>query len=251
MNNHGPAKPTDKDRLDIRERPQGSPIIHQNWGKLLFMHWPVRKETLRPLIPHRLTIDTFNGSAWIAVVPFTMWDVRALFSPPLPWLSSFHELNVRTYVHLNGVPGIWFLSLDINSVVAVLAAREFFHLPYFSADIDLQQQANRIDYRLRRARRNPPPAGFEASWTIGDMLPYSHPGSLEFFLTERYCFYSTYKQRLYQCRVFHQPWPLQEARLDGIASTMIESHSLPTPDNEPFLHYAEAVSVDIWPLVEV
>lgn len=243
-----PVKPTELDRLAIRERPPGLPIMHQTWGKLLFMHWPMQEALLRPLIPDRLTIDTFKGTAWIAITPFGMWDVRPLFSPRLPWLSSFHELNVRTYVHLDGVPGIWFLSLDINSAVAVLAAREFFHLPYLNATIDLKQEAFRIDYRLRRAK---PEAAFEASWTIGDFLPYSHPGSLEFFLTERYCFYCAYKQKLYRCRVFHPPWPLQEARLQSYASNMIQSHDLPAPKDAPLVHYSEAVKVDIWPLTVI
>jgi uncharacterized protein YqjF (DUF2071 family) len=251
MRTKTPLQPTDLDRLAIRERPQGSPIMHQTWGKLLFMHWPMPEATLRPLIPDRLTIDTFNGTAWIAITPFTMWDVRPFSAPRLPWLSSFHELNVRTYVHLDGVPGVWFLSLDINSAVAVLAAREFFHLPYFNATIDLKQEAFEIDYSLRRAKGESPEAAFEASWTMADFLPYPHPGSLEFFLTERYCFYCTHKQQLYRCRVFHPPWPLQEARLQSYASTMIQSHDLPAPGGEPLVHYSEAVKVDIWPLAEV
>ena len=90
--------------------------MHQNWGKLLFMHWPIAAELLRPLIPAQLEIDTFEGSAWIGVVPFTMWGIRASFLPPIPGTSAFHELNVRTYVHCNGVPGVWFFSLDAPAV---------------------------------------------------------------------------------------------------------------------------------------
>ena len=93
-------KPTDLERIAMRERPAGWPIMHQTWGKLLFMHWRIDQNLLRPLIPSQLSIDTFDGSAWIGVIPFTMWGIRASFLPPIPGTSAFHELNVRTYVHL-------------------------------------------------------------------------------------------------------------------------------------------------------
>lgn len=245
---------TDLDRLAIRERPGGRPIMHQDWGKLLFMHWRIDEKKLRPLIPERLTIDTFDGSAWIAVTPFKMWDIRAFppLLPPVPGLSSMHELNVRTYVHLDGVPGVWFFSLDANSSIAVLTARTFFHLPYFNAEMELEQQDETIIYSSRRAKDDDVPAAeFDATWKTGERLPYSHPGSLEFFLTERYCLYTSHKQKLYRCRIFHEPWPLQKASVSSFDSTMIESHGLPTPKDDPLLNYAEEISVDIWPLEEV
>ena len=248
----GEKKLTDLDRLAIRERPDGQPIMHQTWGKLLFMHWRISEESLRPLIPERLTIDTFDGSAWIAVTPFTMWDIRAFppYLPPVPGLDRMHELNVRTYVHLDNVPGVWFFSLDANSSVAVLTARTFFHLPYFNAEMSLEQDKETIVYASSRTEDAAPSAEFAATWKTGETLPFSHPGSLEFFLTERYCLYSAHKQKLYRCRIFHPPWPLRKASLSSFASTMIESHGLPTPEGEPLLHYAEELSVDIWPITE-
>ncbi|HKR00571.1 MAG TPA: DUF2071 domain-containing protein [Pyrinomonadaceae bacterium] len=246
------AQLTDLDRLAVRERPEGQPIMHQDWGKLLFMHWRMDEAKLRPLIPERLTIDTFDGSAWVGVTPFTMWDIRALppFLPPVPGLSSMHELNVRTYVHLDGVPGVWFFSLDANSSVAVLAARTVFHLPYFNAEMELEQEGQRIVYSSKRTERDAAPAKFDATWEIGETLAYSHPGSLEFFLTERYLLYAAHKQKLYSARIFHEPWPLRKATLSSLDSTMIESHGLPAPKDEPLLHYAEEISVDIWPIKE-
>jgi uncharacterized protein YqjF (DUF2071 family) len=244
----------DLDRLAVRERPDGQPIMHQDWGKLLFMHWRISEESLRPLIPERLQIDKFDGSAWIAVTPFTMWDIRAFppYLPPVPGLSSMHELNVRTYVHLDGVPGVWFFSLDANSSVAVMTARAFFHLPYFNAEMELEEKGESILYSSSRAAHGDAPrAEFDATWEIGETLPFTHPGSLEFFLTERYCLYSAHKEKLYRCRIYHQPWPLQKAELSTLNSTMIESHGLPSPKDEPLLHYAEEISVDIWPLAEV
>ena len=122
--------------------------MHQNWGKLLFMHWAIDAETLRPLIPAQLTIDTFDGKAWIGIVPFTMWGIRASFLPPIPGTSAFHELNVRTYVHFNGVPGVWFFSLDAVNRLAIWGARTFYYLPYFNARMSLAQKGNAIDGRL-------------------------------------------------------------------------------------------------------
>jgi len=240
---------TDLDRLAMRERPKGQPIMHQAWGKLLFMHWRIDEKVLRPLIPNGLEIDTFDGSAWIAITPFTMWDVRALppFLPALPWLSSMHETNVRTYVYRDRVPGVWFFSLDANSAAAVLAARTFFFLPYFQSEIELgDDEAGSIDYSL--SRMDNPAAELGATWSYGDTLPYSQPGSLTFFLTERYCLYSERDGDLYRARIHHAPWPLHEATLSSFSSTMIESQGLPTPKGDPLLHYCEKISVDIWPL---
>jgi uncharacterized protein YqjF (DUF2071 family) len=244
------AGPTDAARLAIRERPEGIPVMHQDWGKLLFMHWRINAGVLRPLIPGALEIDTFDGSAWVAVTPFTMWDIRALppLLPPLPGLSRMHELNVRTYVHLNGVPGVWFFSLDANSSIAVLTARTFFHLPYFNAEMELDQQSRTIVYASRRTETNAPAARLEATWKIGEPLPESEPGTLEFFLTERYCLYTAHKDNVYRARIAHAPWPLQRAELVAFNSTMLEAQGLPTPDHAPLLHYAEAISVDIWML---
>jgi uncharacterized protein YqjF (DUF2071 family) len=244
---------TDLERLAVRERPDGRPIMHQDWGKLLFMHWRMDEKALRPLIPERLTIDTFDGTPWVAVTPFTMWDIRAFppLLPPVPGLSSMHELNVRTYVHLENVPGVWFFSLDANSSIAVLTARTFFHLPYYNAEMELEQEGKKIIYSSRRTEGEAPAAELDATWKIGETLAYSHPGSLEFFLTERYCLYAAHKQKLYRCRIHHEPWPLQKATLSSFDSTMLEAQGLPTPKDKPLLHYAEEVSVDIWPLEEV
>jgi uncharacterized protein YqjF (DUF2071 family) len=224
--------------------------MHQSWGKLLFMHWQLPVKKLRPLIPERLEIDTFEDMAWIGVTPFTVWDARPVFTPPLPWVSEFHEVNVRTYVHLDGVPGVWFFSLDANSLVAVTAARAFFRLPYYYASISLDQEGETIIYTSRR-EGGETSAEFSATWKIGADLPKSKPGSLEFFLTERYCLYTSNEERLYRCRIFHQPWPLQEAGLSAYESDMVEADDIPTPEGEPLLHCGGPVSVEVWPLEEV
>jgi uncharacterized protein YqjF (DUF2071 family) len=236
------------DRLSIRTRPTGQPVMHQNWGKLLFMHWRFDAARLRPLIPAGLEIDTFDGSAWIAIVPFTMWDIRAFppYVPAVPGLSAMHELNVRTYVVLNGTPGVWFFSLDCNSAAAVFGARTLYYLPYYNADVTLEQERSTINYSLTRTDK--PAATFRASWNIGYPLPTSRPDSLEFFLTERFCLFSEHKGDLYRSRIHHEAWPLQTAILNSHSSTMIEVLNLPEPTEAPLLHYAEEISVDIWRL---
>ena len=245
------ARPSTIDRLSIRERPDGQPLMHQKWGKLLFMHWRIEESELRPLIPEQLEIDTFDGTAWIGVIPFTMWDIRAFppYLPAVPGLSSAHELNVRTYVHYDGVPGVWFFSLDCNSTAAVMAARAFYHLPYFNADIDLEQSARTVEYALKRT--DDPPARYQASWNIGETVPFSHPDSLEFFLTERYCLYAENDGDLYRARISHQPWPLQKATVNAYESTMIEALGVKAFGGDPVLNYAEEIDVDIWPIKRI
>jgi uncharacterized protein YqjF (DUF2071 family) len=251
------SQPTDADRLAMRERAAGWPIMHQSWGKLLFMHWRIDPKLLRPLIPSQLEVDTFDGSAWIGVVPFTMWDIRASFLPPIPGTNAFHELNVRTYTHHRGVPSVWFLSLDAASKLAVWGARKFYHLPYFNARMSLEQTDKMIRYSSSREDRRGAAAEFQATWTIGEnadrmsAFPASLPGSLEFFLTERYCLDSSHNGKLYRARIHHRPWPLQTAQLTSFNSTMIEAHGLPTPQGDPLLHYCEAINVEIWPLRKV
>jgi len=266
-------EPSIDDRLSIRRRPRGLPLMYQNWGKLLFMHWPIDPEIIRPLIPSQLSIDSFAGQAWIGVVPFTMWGIRASFLPPIPGTSAFHELNVRTYVHYDGVPGVWFFSLDAANSLAVWGARTFYSLPYFNARMTLNQRGNTIDYSSMRtdARtyaqffaeerfsanfdslqfQNLPPAKLEASWEIGEPLPKAAPDSIEFFLTERYCLYSYHRRGLYRSRIFHEPWPLRAASVDSCQSTMIESLGIAQPKGAPLLHYAESIAVDVWPLQKV
>ena len=225
--------------------------MHQHWGKLLFMHWGIDAELLRSLIPAQLSIDTFEGKAWIGVVPFTMWGIRASLMPPIPGTGAFHELNVRTYVHYQGVPGVWFFSLDAANALAVWGARTFYHLPYLNARMSLVQNGNAIDYHSRRNDSLGSPADFRATWTIGGPLPQSEPWSLEFFLTERYCLYAFHRDQLYRSRIFHQPWPLRSATLDSFESTMIQSLGIEEPAGAPLLYYAESIAVDIWPLWRV
>jgi uncharacterized protein YqjF (DUF2071 family) len=244
-------EPLTIDRLSIRQRPPGLPLMHQNWGKLLFLHWAIDAEVLRPLIPRQLSIDTFDGKAWIGVVPFTMWGIRASLLPPIPGTSAFHELNVRTYVHHQSEPGVWFFSLDAENPLAVWGARTTYYLPYFNARMSLRQEDEMIDYSSTRVDQRGASANFAAKWKIGERLPQTEPGSLEFFLTERYCLYTVDEDRVYQSRIWHEPWPLQSATLEAYQSTMIEALGIATPTGAPLLHYAESIAVGVWRLKRV
>jgi len=245
----GITVPTTADRLSIRQRPGGLPIMFQSWRKLLFMHWQIDPDALRPHVPERLEIDTFDGTGWLGITPFVVRNVRPPFLPPLPWLSDFTELNVRTYVHFRGVPGVWFFSLDADSLLAVLGARGTFRLPYHHARMTFTEEKDRIAFTSRRLGRDG--ASFEGVWRKGRMTGEADPASLEFFLVERYCLYATHRGRLYRARISHPPWRLQEAELTSLASTMLESQGVPRGAGSPLLHYSEIQDTFIWPLTKI
>ncbi|GAB3582858.1 YqjF family protein [Hymenobacter daeguensis] len=246
--------PTLSARLALRERPEGIPLLRQDWSELLFLHWPVPAALLQAHLPPRLQVDTHEGMAWIAVVPFQMSKVRTRVSPPVRGTSEFLELNVRTYVHLDGVPGVWFFSLDATSPLAVWTARTFFHLPYLRATMHLEKPGPDLrQFTARRTHGGAPPAAFRATWKVGAPLPPAEPGSLAFFLTERYCLYASNKAhtRLYRGRVAHAPWPLSTAQVLHLESGLLEGHGLPTPAGPPLVHAGGPVSVELWPMRRV
>lgn len=246
----GPKRhPSNADRLAGRQRPEGWPIMHQSWDKLLFLHWQMPMDAIRNLIPKPLEIDTFDGKAWLSITPLTIYDARPVLVPSVPYLSWLHELNVRTYVHYDGLPGVWFFSLDANNLPAVLGARLFFELPYFSAEISLETEGNRVSFRSKRSEG---PAKFAADWEIGKPLPSAEPGTLDFFLLERYSLYTADDMSIKRCRIHHQPWPLQKPeRLSSLESNMAGTAGLPEPVGQPLLHCGGPVDVDVWPLEKV
>ena len=240
-------------------RPARIPLLHQRWSDLLFAHWPTAPEVLRPYLPPRLELDLFEGQAWLGVVPFSMSGVRPPLLPAVPGLRALHELNVRTYATLDGVPGVWFLSLDANSPVAVELARGLFHLPYLHARMSFSEQDDGLHFQAVRTHRQMPPATFAASWTPGTALPLAQPGSLEYFLTERYHLYTSGPNLLHDIKgphlwrgtLWHEPWPLRRATLHQWDSTLVESHGLPTPVGPPHLLAADGVDVRVMSLQRV
>lgn len=227
--------------------PQDAWIMRQGWRELLFAHWPVAVQTLRPLVPAALPLDTFEGEAWVGIVPFQMRDVCPRGIPALPWLSESPELNVRTYVTIQGVPGVYFFSLDAANPLFVIVARTLFSLPYFHARMEIMRKGTTIDYRSRRTRAQDPPANFQGRYHPIAPVTYATPGSLPFWLTERYCLYTCNQRgQVYRVDIHHGPWPLQEAELETIDNTMARAHDIVLPDTAPLLHYAQQQDVLAW-----
>ncbi|MSP14168.1 MAG: DUF2071 domain-containing protein [Chloroflexi bacterium] len=222
-------------------------IMRQSWHDLLFAHWPVPVEQLRPLVPAQLPLDTYDGSAWVGVVPFRMTGVVPRWTPPVPWLSAFPELNVRTYVNIGDRPGVYFFSLDAGNAVAVSLARLTFQLPYFHARMRLVDAGHAIHYFSRRIHRGAPAAEFVASYrSVGDVFR-SIPGTLDHWLTERYCLYTVDSRgHIHRGEIHHPPWPLQPAEADIETNTMAAAHAIRLPDIPPLLHYARRLDVVVW-----
>jgi uncharacterized protein YqjF (DUF2071 family) len=209
-------------------------LMGQTWRELLFAHWRVPPDQLRPHVPRRLELEEFDGSAWVGITPFTLTGLRLRGLPPLTLVSSFYELNCRTYVRVADRPGIWFFSLDASSRLAVEAARRVYRLPYEHASISRDP--------FVAERRGDPGVAFRASFgPAGDVFE-ARPGTLEHFLTERYCLYADDGRA--RADIHHPPWPLQaaEAEVDvsGLAPTELEG--------EPVCHFAARQDVVVWPL---
>jgi hypothetical protein len=204
---------------------------------------------LRPMIPKALEIDTYDGGAWVSITPFTMWGIRPVMLPAVPGLSDSHELNVRTYVHADGVPGVWFFSLDASNAIAVLAARLGYHLPYYRAEMHMEETAETFTFASRRTDDEGKRADFHARWTRGQPLPAPDPESLEFFLVERYCLYAARGEKLYRARIHHAPWSLRAATVETLTSTMGEATGIELPDKPALVHaQGEPLAVEVWPL---
>ena len=234
--------------LAARERPSGAPVMHQRWERLLFLHWRYDPAEVASLLPPGLTVDLFEGSAWVAATPFTLSGLRATALPPVPGLSRFHELNARTYVHRNGIPGVWFFSLDAASRLAVAAARRLYKLPYYHARMEVAEDRSGIHYASRRTHQGAPEASFEVRWTSGGGLPESEPETLPFFLTERYVLFAADRGGFHLARIHHRPWPLQEAAVTHLGATLLEAAGLSPPWGTPLAHHSPGVEVAVWPL---
>ncbi len=229
--------------------PSGSWALQMVWEDLLFAHWPVESEAIRVLLPPELELDTFGGQAWIGIVPFRMCNTRLRGFPSVPGTGSFLELNVRTYVKVQNKPGVWFFSLDASSRGAVCMARRFFHLPYFDTAMRLGKSEGSIHYESRRTHRKAAAAEFHARYRPVESVFRSAPGSLEHWLTERYCLYSTDEtQRLYRGEIHHAPWPLQWAEVELTSNSMTNWLGLQLPPHAPHLLFAKRLEVVAWRL---
>ena len=242
------------DETDHRPWPMPSSpwIMTQTWHDLLFAHWSLEPEILRKRVPPRLELDLFRGEAWIGIVPFRMTNVAPRAVPAIPWVSSFPELNVRTYVRLDGTPGVYFFSLDASNPFAVGVAQTLFDLPYFTAAMTVEERDGTIRYSSRRTAAKSPAAELIASyWPTGPVFNAKND-SLDYFLTERYCLYSVDERgRAFRLDIHHPPWPLQTAEAVFEVNTMTRQIELELPGDPAVLHFAKRQDVVAFPMHRV
>ena len=213
------------------------------WRDLLFVHWRVEASLMQRLLPKGLEVDTFDGSAWIGLVPFQMDRTRPYGIPGIPTVSRFFECNVRTYVLHKGIPGVWFFSLDAASRLAVFGGRNFWKLNYIHAKFKVDVSGNEVDYQLRRANGE----RTRIKWTVEDALPESEPGSLRHFLTDRCYLYAGDGNHLWRSGVFHEPWKLRNAQLNELDDELVSSVGIRT-EGLPSCMAAEPIDVVGWSL---
>ena len=219
--------------------------MYHQWNRITFLHWRYSPEVVRPFLPAGLTVDTCDGSAWIGLTPFLMEGVRPPGVPALPWLSTFGEINVRTYVRDGrGQRGIWFLSLDAALLPAVLAARAGYRLPYYWSDVQVRIAGDRVRYRCRRLHPAKP-ARCDAEVAFGTPLGESGDAELADFLTARYRLYTIVAGRLAAAEAEHRPWPLRRATVLSLKQNLLETAGLPAPDGEPLTHASPGVPVRV------
>jgi uncharacterized protein YqjF (DUF2071 family) len=228
----------------VPERPW---VMAQTWDDLLFAHWRVPAESIARLVPQGLEVDQHDGTAWLGVTPFVLTGFRLRGVLPLPRLSTFPELNVRTYVTVEDKPGIWFFSLDAASRLAVEGARRIYKLPYFQARMSARRGGDHVEYSSDRLDGSG--HSFAGRYRpVGEVFN-AEPGSLEWFLTERYCLYAVDQGRLHRADIQHPPWPLREAEAE------LETNTMPprelTLQGSPLWHFSRRQDVLIWPLQDL
>lgn len=255
------------DRMEPIRRPAGRRAMRHRWENLLFLHWRVPAREMQALLPPSLTLDTFQGDAYVGLVPFTMTGVRPIWAPAVRALSNFHETNVRTYVHREGRdPGVWFFSLDATNPAAVRIGRALWKLSYYPARICLEvrpcavgengmspEQIDypvdcSIDYTLERTGPSQVSAAMRLQYAVAGPTRHAKPGTLEHFLVERYILYAGSGERVYMGRVHHTPYLLQTAHLLSLEENLVAATGIRRPDETPLAHYASAVDADVYPL---
>ncbi|HJP83154.1 MAG TPA: DUF2071 domain-containing protein [Fimbriimonadaceae bacterium] len=224
----------------LHARPSHGRAMLHKWRDLSFLHFPIEPSVIQGMLPAGLTVDTFDGMAWVGLVPFWMTGIRFPFAPPLPGFHTFPETNVRTYVHQDGImPGVWFFSLDAANRLAVWGARKFFGLPYFLSEMEVRRERESIHYL---AKRKSDGAGHDIRVELGSPLPESKPGTLEFFLIERYLLYANRPGGLFTGIVHHHPYELRSIQLVDEEENLLAANGLP---ERPFVHMCYSPGVDV------
>lgn len=223
---------------------KGPWVAFQSWRRQLFAHWPVEPEGLRGLVPTGLEIDTYEGRAWVTATPFEICRFHARGLPPLPPVSEYLELNLRTYVTREGIPGVWFFSLDSSSRTATAGARTFYRLPYFNARMSLEQEGNTIHFESRREDGT---AGFSARYEPSGPPALAEPGSLEYFLVERYLLYARlHRGGLLCAHIHHGPWLLQPAEAHVDAVELLRAGGIEETSPPVLMHYTARQDTLVW-----
>jgi uncharacterized protein YqjF (DUF2071 family) len=242
-----PVTPTPESRLAVRERPSRAHVMHQRWEQLLFLHWRWDAAEIQRTLPPGLFVDTFQGEAWLAIVPFYMRGIRPRFLPAVPGISDFLELNVRTYVHdERGRPGIWFYSLDCNQPLAVWTARTFFHLPYRHARMQAPNLDTWIDYSCHRHGES---AESRFRYQVANETRFAEPGSFDFFVAERYLLFAQTPRGIRCGQVHHTPYPLADVKLETWRLEPLLQAGFVDPQRSPdHIIGSPGVDVRVYPL---
>jgi uncharacterized protein YqjF (DUF2071 family) len=217
-------------------------LLSMRWEDLLFAHWDVDPEVVARRLPDGFEVDTYDGSAWLGVVPFVMRDIRPRFAP---FGLDFAELNLRTYVRVDGVPGVYFFSLDADDALGVGVARLAYELPYYRAETEVEKSDGEVSFRSSRTHTGAPSAEFEATYSgVGDEF-VPEKDSLAEFLTERYAFFVPLCEERMTVRgeISHPPWKLREASAEIETNTLFEANGFEEPDGDPHLLYSEGSDV--------
>lgn len=227
--------------------PAGPWVQKHTWANILFAHWPVPAEVLAPLVPSPLQIDTWEGSAWVGITPFCIQGARLRGVPPVPFLSTFPEVDVRTYVRREGVPAVFYFSMNAPNPVIAAAARLAYHMPYVAAEVGSSADGDRISVRSLRVGGEGPAADWDSThWPVSEPFR-AEPGAREYFLIERWALYTVDREgHLYRTDIHRQPWPVQRAAVEIRRNTVAGAHGIRLPDQAPLLHCSRGVDVLIW-----
>jgi uncharacterized protein len=241
------SEPTIEQRVEMTTQPAGrTPVMYHKWRDLLFLHWAYDPRYIQSTLPPGLYVDVLDAQAYVGVVPFFMFGVRPRFVPPLPLISNFLELNLRTYVFdEQGNPGVWFYSLNANQWLGVQAARVVFGLAYFYASMHASKDKHSGEVRISCRRKGADP-DLRTSYRYRGTarVPAARPGSLEFFLIERYLLFSYRSGELWKGRVYHPPYTLQNAEVPELDDRLFILDGL-QPPNRPPEHILFSPGVDV------
>ncbi|MGM7723666.1 YqjF family protein [Metabacillus sp. Hm71] len=227
-------------------------IMRQTWRNLLFLHWPIPLEKLRPYIPSALQVDTFNGSAWLGIILFVIEGIYPLGLSSVSLTPSFPEINVRTYVTCNGKPGIYFMSIDVENWASLKIAKNWYHLPYHSAEISFRKEGQTFHCHSIRKGNESAPISFMGKYVPVSEVYCPKEGTLDHWLTERYCMYSSKKGVNIFCGdIHHRPWPLQKAEVEVVKNTLFTPYQFDLSEVTPIAHFSTGVDSLIWNIKKV